>query len=125
MMRHRKKHVGAPPPVFEDDEDSNGLEERSSRGNRSTPSRNTPIFPYSGYSLGSETSTMATLASSYLFGRGLSGGSMTLGGLGATSVPTTSTFPMSSTIPINLNGALGGFSLGRKTDTNVSLYCLL
>lgn len=29
MMRHRKKHAGAPPRSFDDDEDSNGLEEKS------------------------------------------------------------------------------------------------
>lgn len=28
MMRHRKKHSGAPPRSFDDDEDSNGGEEK-------------------------------------------------------------------------------------------------
>jgi hypothetical protein len=28
MMRHRKKHAGAPPRAFDDDDDSNGVDDR-------------------------------------------------------------------------------------------------
>ncbi|XP_053402156.1 ras-responsive element-binding protein 1-like isoform X3 [Mercenaria mercenaria] len=93
MMRHRKKHAGAPPRSFDDDDDSNGVEEKVSRLAKSTPNRNVTVYPYpSSFAMTTPSHTEGTpvAASTYLFAQGLSGGQMVLGGTNIGSLSQTS-----------------------------------
>ncbi|XP_060565403.1 ras-responsive element-binding protein 1-like isoform X4 [Ruditapes philippinarum] len=92
MMRHRKKHAGAPPRIFDDDDDSNGVDDRGSRSAKSTPSRNVTIYPYSS----TQTEGVPSSTSTYLFSQGLSGGQMVLGGSHIGSLAQTSAVPGTS-----------------------------
>ncbi|KAL4235420.1 Ras responsive element binding protein [Mactra antiquata] len=102
MMRHRKKHAGAPPRSFDDDEDSNGVEDRAIKP-RSAPSRNVTIMPYMPSSASTEAMPMNN---TYMFAQAINGGSLLLGGSNIGTLPSA-TANTSNNIP--------------RTESNVSM----